>query len=563
MRKIIIVPLALVIIYCILWFVVASVIESKVKESIDGLNSDKVQVIGDYVVKVSGFPFDFSLKLSKPHFRFTENGKNVRAVYDIQFNGDFELSVSWLIKSIDLVSTGGISIQGDINDYKFNINADASESTKYKVILRHTPLYGDGLKTVMALGDKPEGLFSLIKEVGIKAVQCNIKTVNGGQSLLSADKLQLNIESYKDQDKVKFSIKQDVVNAKFTNAALNLWQFISKTQTVSDFVNKMNPDVRNYFSVFTLPQLGNMNYFLDIDYKGDLLASDFKLNVNKLKLQDNVMNIVAKGDVESDSKTLNLDLTSDSNFSELWYQLMKQYAQTFRTTTSFSKTSGAKSVFGVLADAIKSSFVANSANVYSAYVPQLQTFGQIHNHAKLQVKSSDNANYDVAIKDLTFEVEPYSLKLSGSLQQKGQQQAYNIKLLLNSYGIILSDAFGYAQRITSAIGKKFFIGGSALDLSPHSRGEIQSFIKQISDEPTSNSVNITISANKSLDKKYPAVGQYSSQEFGFLWNKLFTELLINESTDKIKQFLPEEAQSELQKHIDKIAPIANLLSSFK
>ena len=89
MRKIIILPLALVMIYCILWFVVASVIESKVKESIDGLNSDKVQVIGDYVVKVSGFPFDFSLKLSKPHFRFTENGKNVRAVYDIQFNGDF------------------------------------------------------------------------------------------------------------------------------------------------------------------------------------------------------------------------------------------------------------------------------------------------------------------------------------------------------------------------------------------------------------------------------------------------------------------------------------------
>ncbi len=560
MRKIVIFPLTLVIIYCVLWFAVASVIESKVKESIEGLNSDNVQVVGDYVVKVSGFPFDFSLKLSKPHFRFIENSKNVRAVYDVQFNGDFKLSVGWLVKSIDLVSTGGISIQGAINDYKFNINADAAQNTKYQVTLHQTPLYGEGLKTVMALGDKPEGILNMIKKVSVKAVQCNIKTVNGGQSLFSADKLQLDIENYQDQSSVQLSVKQDVVNAKFTNAALNLWQNISKTQTVSNIVNMMSPDVRNYFSVFNLSQLGNMNYFVDLSYNGDISASDFTLDVNKLKLQDDIMNIAAKGKIESDSTVLNLDLTSDSNFSDRWYQLMKQYAKTFRTGSNVQTSSGSQSIFGAVADTIKSTFVANSANVYAAYVPQLQTFGQIHNHAKLQVKASNKTDYDVIVKDLTFEVEPYSLKLSGDLQQKGQRQAYNIKLALNGYGIILNDVFGYAQRITTAIGHKFFIGGSALDLTQRSRGEIQSFIKQVSDEPNSNSINITISAHKSLDSKYPAVGEYSSQEFGFLWNKFFADLVIQESTDKIKQFLPENLQNKIQGQVDKLAPLTDLLS---
>ena len=563
MRKIVLVPLALVVTYCILWFAVATVIENKVKESLEGLNSDKVQVVGDYVVKVSGFPFDFSLKLSKPHFRFTENSKNVRAVYDVQFNGDFQLSVGWLIKSIDLVSTGGISIQGVINDYKFNINADAAQNTKYQVTLHQTPLYGEGLKTVMALGDNPEGILSLIKEISVKAAQCNIKTVNGGQSLFSSDKLQLTIKNYQDQDSVQFSVKQDVVNAKFTNAALNLWQHVSNTQTINDIVSKMSPDVRNYFSVFNLAQLGNMNYLVDLNYDGDISASDFTLDINKLQLQDNIMNITAKGKVASDSKVLNLDLTSDSSFSDSWYQLMKQYAQTFRTGSNAQRSSGNQSIFGALADVIKSTFSANSANVYAAYVPQLQTFGQIHNHAKLQIKSDNKVDYDVTVKDLTFEVEPYSLKLSGDLQQKGQQQAYNMKLALNGYGIILNDTFGYVQRITTALGHKFFVGGSALNLSQQARSEIQSFIKQVSDEPTSNSINITISARKTMIEPYPAVGQYSSKEFGFLWNKFFADLVIQESTDKIKQFLPENLQNELQGHVDKLAPLTDLLSILK
>ena len=43
MRKIVFVFLTLVITYCILWVVVANVIENKVKESINGLNSEKIQ----------------------------------------------------------------------------------------------------------------------------------------------------------------------------------------------------------------------------------------------------------------------------------------------------------------------------------------------------------------------------------------------------------------------------------------------------------------------------------------------------------------------------------------
>jgi hypothetical protein len=560
MRKIILVFLALILIYCMLWFVVASVIENKIKESINSLNSEKIQVDSGYIVKVSGFPFDFSLKLSKPHFRFIESSKNVKAIYDVQFNGDFQLSVGWLVKSIDLVSTGGISIKGTINDYKFNINADAVQNTNYRITLHQTPLYGEGLKRIMALGDNPKEIFSLIKEISIKAAQCNIKTANGNQSLFSADKLQLDIQNYQNQDSIKLSLKQNVVNANFTNAALSLWHNISKTDTVSSIVNTINPNVINYFSVFNLAQLGKMNYFMDLSYDGNLSVSDFRLDVNKLQLQDSIMNVNVKGDVKNDSKVLNLNLTSDSNFSDRWYQLMKQYAQSFKTGSGIQKPVGNRSILGAISDEIKNAFITNNADVYAAYVPRLQTFGQIHNNINLQIKSGNSTGYDVTLKKLAFTVEPYSLELSGDLQQKDQQQAYNMKLTLNGYGIILNDVFGYAQRITTALGHKFFIGGSALDLSQRSRGEIQSFIKQVSDEPTSNSINITISARKDINSRYPAVGQYNSQEFGFLWNRLFADLVIQESADKIKQFLPKELQNELQGHVEKLAPVKDLLS---
>jgi hypothetical protein len=543
-----------------LWFVVATVIENKIKESINSLNSEKIQVDSGYVVKVSGFPFDFSLKLSKPHFRFIESSKNVKAIYDVQFNGDFQLSVGWLVKSIDLVSTGGISIKGTINDYKFNINADAVQNTNYRITLHQTPLYGEGLKRIMALGDNPKEIFSLIKEISIKAAQCNIKTANDNQSLFSADKLQLDIQNYQNQDSIKLSLKQNVVNANFTNAALSLWHNISKTDTVSSIVNTINPNVINYFSVFNLAQLGKMNYFMDLGYDGNLSASDFRLDVNKLQLQDSIMNVNVKGDVINDSKVLNLNLTSDSNFSDRWYQLMKQYAQSFKTSSGIQKPVGNHSILGAISDEIKNTFITNNANVYVAYVPRLQTFGQIHNNINLQIKSGNSVDYDVTVKKLAFMVEPYSLELSGDLQQKDQQQAYNMKLTLNGYGIILNDVFGYAQRITTALGHKFFIGDSALDLSQRSRGEIQSFIKQVSDEPTSNSINITISARKDINSRYPAVGQYNSQEFGFLWNRLFADLVIQESADKIKQFLPKELQNELQGHVEKLAPVKDLLS---
>ena len=113
---------------------------------------------------------------------------------------------------------------------------------------------------------------------------------------------------------------------------------------------------------------------------------------------------------------------------------------------NIQKSSGNQSIFGAIADIIKSTFITNSANVYAAYVPKLQTFGKIHNNVNLKVKSNNNTDYDVTVKKLTFEVEPYSLELSGDLQQKGQQRAYNAKLALNGYGIILNDVFGYAQR---------------------------------------------------------------------------------------------------------------------
>jgi hypothetical protein len=567
MKKIVFIPLTIVILYCIIWFGTASFIEYKIKSVIAGASNDKFQVVGDYEVNVSGFPFDFSLKLSKPHFRFIDNNQNIQSTYDLIFNGDFKLSTSWLVKSIELVSNGGITIKGVINGYNFNVNADAAQDTVYQINLYDTPLWGEGLKKVLGLGEHPEDIIKLIKKVKVETSGCSIKTVGSNQSLFSADKIQLKLApDFRDPANKQLSLQQDIVNANFTNAALTLWQHLNQIPTINNLLHTINPEVRNYFSVLTLPKLGNMNYSADIDYKGDT-SSSFDLTINKLNLQDNLINIAVKGDASSNINNLSLDLKSDSRFSEAWYQLMRVYAQTLKPNKVSSGSSHNSSIFKSIFDSLKSQFSTNSSLVYAAYVPRLQDFGQIHNQIKLNIKSSDNKqNYDITVKNLTFEVEPYSLAVSGNLQQKQNQQAYDGKLALNGYGLIVNDLFGYSKRITSALGRKFFIGNLGVNLTEQTRFEIQSFIKQISDEPNANSINITLSAHKGFNETYPAVGRYSSQEFGMLWNKLIATIVIGESLDKLNQIqkiLPSEIQGNVGEQIEKkLAPLQDLLSNF-
>ncbi len=568
MKKLIFVPIILLSIYCIAWFGVASFIEHKVDSVLGTLKNDKVQILGGHTVKVSGFPFDFSLKLSKPRFHFIDNNKTSLATYDVIFNGDFKLSISWLLKSIDLVSNGGISIIGIVDGYKFNINANAEKDTEYKIVLHDTPLWGKGLQIMLSLGDHPENALKLIKKILIKSTKCHINSIDSNQLIFAADTLKLDLGiDFHDKNPSKFSIKQTIGNAQFTSASMVLWRHLRNASIFKEMLEGINPEVSKYFATFTLPQLGKMNYFVDLDYQAKKDSASFDLKINKLHLQDSVMEVKLDGYISTDLSNLELDLKNDSKFSNNWYQLMTQYVQTLHTSNEFNsrKALTKLSIFGVIIEKLKSTFVGNNVKVYVAYIPKLQEFGWISNQVKLSTKSNnDKSEFDVTIQNLTFKIDPYSITMHGNTSQRKDKQSFDIKLALNGYGLIINDVFTYAQRISNAIGRKLFIGSAALDLSQHSRFEIQSFIKQISDEPNANSINLNLTTHKSYNDAYPKVGGYNSQAFGLLWNKLIATVVLNETIDKInkvQKILPTELQDKLGNQIEKkLSPLRDLLS---
>lgn len=554
MRKIIITPILLILIYSLIWFGAAKTVEYKIRDAISGNESEKMQLIGEYEIKVSGFPFDFAIKMSRPHFRLIDKSGNNSGVYDILFNGNFSLSIGWLIKSLDLVSDGGIDVSGVVNGYKFALKADAKKNTHYHIALQDTPLWGEGLQNVLS-----GNILNLIDQISVKTSGCYINMTSSNQKIFSADEIALEINTDFD-GKTKLNIQQHIENAEFTPAAMELWLHLRASPMISNVYSQLGQGLREYLSVFNLPKLGKMNYLVDVSYRAKKDNSDFDLSINKFKLSDNLMQVNLDGTFSSDGDRMAINLRSDSSFTEHWYQLMLVYAKTLKQA---KESKAASSVFGRLIGDLRASFAANNSEVYAAYVPRLQSFDQIHNKAKLIVKTKGDG-YESVIEELSFVTKPYSVMLSGEFVAQSNRQSYDIDLDLKNYSLVVNDAFSYAQRITNAVGKGFFIGDNALALTEQTRTQFGGFLKQVSNSPNSNSTDMTISAKKSLSQTYPEVGKYDSQAFGLMWNHFIATTVINETADKIKQFLPEKMQNKLQKHLDEgLAPLNDLLSLMK
>lgn len=549
MRKIFISLFALLALYCGAWFGVANIVENKIQE-LDLASSESAKKLE---VKVSGFPFDFVINLRNPSFGFSEEGASIFT----NFNGNFKLSFSWLLKSISLETDGGATIHGNVNGEKFNLIADAGENTRYNIQLKESPMWGNGLTLLLAAKENPLGLLHLLKTIKVEAGKCFVKSANN-QSIFLADKIKLELDT-DFGNKTKLALMQDLVNVQFSDNSLVLWQSLKRIPLISKLYEQMPRDLQEYLSVFTLPQLGKINYAVDLKYEGK--DSIFDMSIENLNLKDNMLNLSLSGDIYSDNSTLELDLVSNSKFSENWYQLMKIYAQKFAKHSQVTK-SKSHSLFGSLWNDFKLLLGKGNAAVYASYVPRLQDYKNIRNNVSLKLESG-KSNYTLSVKKLDFVVEPYSLVAKGSYQQQEGQQAYSGEFNLNNYDLILDDAFAYTKRITAAMGRKLFLGDSALNLSDYTCAEIKRFVRQISNEPNSNAPNISIAVSKKPASKFPAVGKYDATEFAIIWMQFTTNVLVNEVTDKVKKYLPKNIQDKVQEQVDKIAPLQEIFTLFK
>lgn len=542
MRKIFWALFIIVAIFIGAWFGVAGFIESKLKSGA----VENLHLANGAQIKVSGFPVDFVITLSKPRFDIPVNNGE----FSIQFNGDLNIYFGWLLESVTLKTDGGATIVSNINGRKFMLMADAARPTTYKISLTKSPLYGEGLQTIIAAGDKPELIASLLDNIKIDAVGTKITTA-GGDNFFNAERVALDIVT-KIGDQSLIDVRQQIANMQFYDSVLPWWNSVSAEPIVSKFYQALPESFREYLSVFTFPSLGKINFNLNLVYKGR--ADRVELDIKKLELKDNLENISLTGGVISDSKSVSLDLTSDSSFSERWYNLMQVYAQKF---ANFTPKKQSRTLLGQLFVDLRDKIGSNNKLVYAAYVPKLQEYGQIHNRVKMNLENSA-ANYIMQLDEFDFAVKPYSVNVSGSYNQQGDANAFNIKVKLSDFSHIYHDAFSYVQRVVSTYGKKLLIGSSVFNFSEKTKSDLKDFILSLANNVSGQ--DVTITASKTMSSKFPAVGKYNAAEFAAAWLQFTSTIVVNEVKDKVEKYLPKEIQDTVKKHVDKIAPIADLLS---
>lgn len=544
LRKIVISIVTILVLYIVGWFSFATYLEKKISTVITEQANSNLKIIGTPEVKISGFPFDFKVTLNKPHFAYNSGQVN----YDVAFGGNFTLSTDLLVKSFKLVSDGGALITITQGGNKLTLIADAEKNTVYNVALRYSPLSQDGLKFIFSALDQPEKMLYLLKNIQLKTNNAYIKT-SAGDKIFTSDKCELKISPDIDQN-IDLDAKITLKNTQFFASSARLWQLLLNTPSFAETYSSLSTEVRNYLTIFNPVTLGNMNYMAKIAYTKE--NEEFKLKIKELDLNDQIHQINLNGSISGDADLLSLDLQTVSKFNNTWYQLMQNYAQSFITTSKPSQKGGIARLFADL----KNKLLSHNKQVYMAYVPRLHDYGNIALNLAMDISTKQQVNYKISSFD--FKVIPYSLSLNGQYTEQGTNNSYDGTAQLHNYQAIFEDAFNYADRISRAMGKKLMLGDSTFTLSTKSRTQIIEFITTVADKVTTN--DLAIKTSKSLNNKYPAIGRYSADEFATIWNQFWMQLVLDETTDKVKKMLPPELQEKVQREVDKIAPLKEVLS---
>lgn len=564
MKKIIIIT-ALIIItaYSAGWFYVSREIRSQFEEKIQENNIN----LQYEEFKVSGFPFNFKIVLNRPTYKYKSDVVDVT----LKVDGDISFSAGLFATKLKLTSSGTWLTMGHVKGYNFNIKSTAKEDSLYVLKFKSNLLSKDFISNAMALKDNPYAIFKLVDYAEIKGGGLDVHNISTQNKIFSVKDYELKVSLDDLDGKYEIKLLDQLEKAIVGNDAIILWDNIRLAYPkINHTVKTIDPKIRDYFSVLSLPQRGKMNHNIEATYIGNLDGdkSKFKLDIDKLRIHDSLIYLNFDGEVKYGYSpysvpNLNADLKGEVRFSKKWYKLFQKYV-IYRNPELFNffgnKSTGRSTLLQIVSSV--SNFLVFNNSTSADVVPHLDEMGAIKMKADLNLESIGKDYFNIKAKDIDVSTDAYSANLQGDYTEKQGSEEYKFKLGIDKYANLVDDILNYVKRVSRQQNILFIISGGKFEISQEVSTEIKSFIRKISDSPASNSLDIKISANKTFSQKYPSVGKYSSSQFGNEWLFFKTKLVVGEVSRNIKNLIPTDKAQKFQGAIQKgLQQFSGLLSN--
>ncbi len=528
--------LALVMVYAGIWFFAANKIEGEVYKALDQLKVDNKLKKYSTKVSVSGFPFSFNVKFASLSLGLKTGDDN--SDVNVIFDGNVNAKVGLFSRYFTATTLGNLHLKGNIGDYRFHVVSEGDRLSTYKIKFSGLPVSPFFIKKAMALQEssKPNYL-DLIQgfSTDTRAFLAHDKVAE--KTIAEATRIQLSVFGDFASNGMSLTGKEFIDRVKFFPESRRLWQNLQRIPMIRSFVQSINPNVKNYFNVFSLDELGVMNYDIDFAYEGS--KSSHEIKFSKLLLRDDLYAIDAKGTfLFSNKGAIDTNFNSTTICSDKWYILMKQYINTLNNKIeAIEEDYSNKSIIGLIMSPI-TGFMNKllKHGGYGEYLPQLNLVGPVKTEANLSYKTLNKDSFNTIVKKLHVSTRTYFIDVKGNLKREAEKDIYNIKAELGNYVSIIDQIVDYVNRVSVASNYKFKLLGSEA-ISTSISDKIKRFLRNVSDNPSSQSKDVKLTIVSSGKSVYPAVGPYSSEEFHQAWNGFVASIIVDKVTDRFENVL--------------------------
>jgi len=544
--------LLLCLVYSGLWFFASKIVEVESHRYLDRLK--QTQDISEHSgnIYITGFPFAFNVNLAHPRIKFQKEDAHYNIKCDMLFDGILAVELGFFSNKIKLRPIGDLHLKGNLNRYQFD-STIGGKSSDYQIRLNHS-LILSALKSVIGGEGKSKEDFALalIDSVIIRNEDLSVLNKLTNKLLVYAKKVNVRADVGMTQNLLNLRYREHLVDMEFDKEFSVLSSEMLKLPFVRALINKIDINVRNYFDVFSPDKLGKINHEIDLEIKrpGGAIA----LKINKLRLNDAIYDIDAKGSTDKETAR-KVNLIFSANFSDKWYDLMKIYANRLQLRKDEERllATGNHSIFATIFNSV-SGFIGNmlkEREKYASYVPNLHNMGTIQGDTSFQYKQIGKG-FEVNITKFKLTADHFGIDATGEIENAGTGggDKYQLKASLSNYSYILDSLVGYINRIAQNAGHTFFISGKKLTISQNVSTKIKSFIKEISDDPKSTSQDLKLTVMNKDGTTCPAIGKYNNKEFCSLWHSFVFDILLSHI---VKALNPERILKDLPLTIEEDA----------
>jgi len=535
------------------WFLVANIAEKKIHSEIEDLKSSGIIKSYSGNIHITGYPFKFVINVEYPNLQLSP--KDHIADYNMLYDGSIKIILGLFSDAIKIKTDGNMHLKGHINSKNFHIISSGGNSN-YTIGLQNFLISPSFIYNIInTKKTQQDSLFDIIKSVNIETR--NLKLINKINNEIVANIEASDIGFDIDHsDNYYIDYKEKNVNTEFGREAIVLWNSVQAVPALAKAVNKIPYNVRAYFAAFRPDKLGKLNY--DIKLKAELGKDILILEVDRFLLKDNVEDIYLEGTFKQYKYRVYIDASSKMTFKSQWYYLMRTYVNSAdfddfnaRFFSNTSKNSIISSIVGPIDSFLNIIFQKKQSNTKDAYIPKLHEMGNITLKVKTNYEIASNSDFDLEIDNFFLSSTPFDIKASGNVQNKNSQDQYKLEISIRNYPNLVDIASNYVNRIAKTTKHTFFISGKHFEITNRTSAKIKSLIKKLSNENKNPSENAEITAKKTKNNEYPAIGKYSSKEFAFIWASFIAELLAEKIQDSINDFVTNLHKNETISDVSK------------